>query len=296
MSSLRPGIDRSPLGPGEVLGRHLTGIRADLDPDPLFRRRLRGGVVNRFVAVHEGLERPATRRSDMGQLGRACLYASVALAVSVGGVMATARAAVPGDLLYPVKLEIEALRMRALPTEFHDDLILYALSERLHEMGRLADAADWDAVAALAPQIEAGYHQLAAIGMEEVLSDQGLQHRVEVLEMLRDRVPAPAQPAIDGRRGPAPEGDWRTSQGEAGGQGASEPGAPNKPNQAGMPAGPSEPAESPEAQGSAKATATPRPTPTGRPVSEPRPTPPVWTSHGAEQEPNEFRAQRDSED
>ena len=121
-------LSHASLTPDELVRRYVERVRADLEPDPLFRRRLRGIVSNQFVAAREGSAIPASRPSRMGRLGRACLYASFALGISVGGVMAASRAAIPGDLLYPVKLQIEALRMEALPAEYRDDLAILALS------------------------------------------------------------------------------------------------------------------------------------------------------------------------
>ncbi|HET6650783.1 MAG TPA: hypothetical protein VFH79_11580, partial [Candidatus Limnocylindria bacterium] len=189
-------LSHASLTPDELVRRYVERVRADLEPDPLFRRRLRGIVSNQFVAAREGSAIPASRPSRMGRLGRACLYVSFALGISVGGVMAASRAAIPGDLLYPVKLQIEALRMEALPPEYRDDLAILALSERIHEMGRLAESGDWTAVAALAPAVEAGYDQLEALGIGDTV-DGALETRMEVLGMLRDELPAQAQAVID---------------------------------------------------------------------------------------------------
>ena len=105
----RPG---SHVPPDEAMRRYVELVRRDIDPHPLFRRRLRGTVVNRFVAQREGsavARRP--RASRMGRLGRACLYASVATAISVGGVMAASESALPGGFFYPLKLSVEDMRL-----------------------------------------------------------------------------------------------------------------------------------------------------------------------------------------
>ncbi|MEO6295416.1 MAG: hypothetical protein ABIP01_01290, partial [Candidatus Limnocylindria bacterium] len=111
MSLFRDSLRPPPLASDAAVRRYLELIRAELEPDPLFRRRLRGEVVNRFVAAREGLEQPARRPSAMGKLGRAVLYSSFALAMSAGGVMAASQQALPGDVLYSLKLRIEALRL-----------------------------------------------------------------------------------------------------------------------------------------------------------------------------------------
>lgn len=128
----------------------LTRRARGLDPDPLFRRRLRGHLLNGFVASG------AQRRHElprMGRLGRASLYASVLLAASVSSVMALADQALPGDALYPLKRQIEALRFQVLPAHLHDDLSMAVLTERLDEMRRLADAEEWAAVTDVANEL-----------------------------------------------------------------------------------------------------------------------------------------------
>lgn len=136
----------------EEIEQWLAGRARGLDPDPLFRRRLRGQLLNGFVANREGRRRELRR---MGRLGRACLYASVLLAASVSGVMALSDQALPGDALYPLKRQIEALRFQVLPARLHDDLSMAVLTERVDEMRRLADAGDWTAVTEVADELRA---------------------------------------------------------------------------------------------------------------------------------------------
>ncbi len=97
MSLLRDSLRPPPLASDAAVRRYIELIRAELEPDPLFRRRLRGEVVNRFVAAREGLKQPAHRPSAMGRLGRAVLYSSFALAMSAGGVMAASQQALPSS-------------------------------------------------------------------------------------------------------------------------------------------------------------------------------------------------------
>jgi hypothetical protein len=190
-STLRP-----PPNPDELMHRYFDAEHAGLEPDPLFRRRLRGAVMNRYVAHREGLVASPERRSQMGALGRACLYASVALALSVGGTMAASRGAVPGDILYPVKLELEALRMQTFPERFHDDLVVYALTERIAEFGRLVQDGDWAHAAGLVPPIQDGYAAVAALDIELDGTDPA-PPSVAVLQALTERLPEPAQQTIE---------------------------------------------------------------------------------------------------
>lgn len=134
--------------------RHIRRIK----PDPLFQRRLRGQVMNRYVATREGMvaaTRPARLpRRRFSALGRGMLYASLLTAVSATAVGAAAQESLPGDLLYGVKLELETIRMELAPAAVRDDLAAMALDERLDEVEALAAAGRWaqldEAVAAVA--------------------------------------------------------------------------------------------------------------------------------------------------
>ncbi|HET7520527.1 MAG TPA: hypothetical protein VFK61_03190, partial [Candidatus Limnocylindria bacterium] len=142
--------------------RHLRRIQ----PDPLFRRRLRSMVVNRYVAAREGMvpvasERRASRQ--MGRLGRSVLYASVLTALGVSAVGAAAQDSLPGDGLYGVKLQLESIRTQIAPPGLHDDLAAMALDLRLGEVERLAAAGRWDQLDAAAARALAAEERLAAL-------------------------------------------------------------------------------------------------------------------------------------
>ena len=123
--------------------RHMRRIK----PDPLFQRRLRGQVMNRYVATREGMVAATAPRGlprrQMGLLGRGVLYASLLTAVSVTAVGAAAQESLPGDPLYGVKIELESIRMYLAPTDMRDDLARMALDERLDEVEALAAAGRW---------------------------------------------------------------------------------------------------------------------------------------------------------
>ena len=137
-----------PLDPiiASRIERHMQRIK----PDPLFQRRLRGQVVNRYVATREGMV-AATRpvrlpRRSLSVLGRGMLYASLLTAVSATAVGAAAQQSLPGDMLYGVKLELESIRMELAPASMRDDLAAMALDERLDEVEALAAAGRWSQV------------------------------------------------------------------------------------------------------------------------------------------------------
>ena len=153
------------LSPDEAMRLYVEFVGAHRHPDPLFRRRLRGTVVNRFVAEREGSAVPQSRRpSRMGRLGRACLYAAVATAMSVGGVMAAAESALPGGFLYPIKRGIEDTRLRIAPAHLRDDLLTASLAERIDEMSRLVQAGDTARAAELGDTLSATSDALASAG------------------------------------------------------------------------------------------------------------------------------------
>lgn len=189
-SSVRPP---SPIS-DETIERYLAVIRADLRPDPLFRRRLRGHVMNRYVAAREGLSGDGHRPvKDMGRLGRAVLYASFALALSVTGAMAASQQAIPGDAFYPLKLQIESLRVRIVPDHMLDDLAAHSLAERIAELDRLADAGEWAAVDAHVAAVEVAYRSVLALSPTSAATAENLELADEMME----RLPAPAQASLE---------------------------------------------------------------------------------------------------
>ena len=145
------------------LERHMQRIK----PDPLFQRRLRGQVVNRYVATREGMV-AATKplrlpRRSLSVLGRGMLYASLLTAVSATAVGAAAQGSLPGDVLYGVKLELETIRMELAPADMRDDLAAMALDERLDEVEALAAAGRWAEVDAAVAGVERAQVTLAAL-------------------------------------------------------------------------------------------------------------------------------------
>ena len=191
--------------PGEEAVRRYVAIHRDLEVDPLFRRRLRSTVMNRFVAQREGeaiAEGPRTRR--MGRLGRACLWATLATALSVGGVMAASDASVPGDLLYPLKRSIEEMRIEVAPAHRHDELALYALTERIDELSRLIEAGATSRATALASSIREAYARLAESSNGAAVGTDRIASQLTRLVAVLDRAPVGARRAIERAMGGAP--------------------------------------------------------------------------------------------
>jgi hypothetical protein len=251
----------------EAVERYLAAIRAELRPDPLFRRRLRGDVLNRYVAVREGMPGSVAERRSMGRLGRAVLYASFTLALSTTSVLAASQEALPGDLLYPLKRQVEHLRMEVLPTHLHHDLAAYELAERIEELARLTEMGDANGAAAMAAEVAADY---AAFVQEADAAGLISEDRyLTVLTALLERLPEPAQDAIQAviDRSPAHGSGSTPNHGSSGngngpgsnsstGAGAGVPGAPN-----GNGNGPDQPTA---VEPTPKPTKSPKPEPTPR--------------------------------
>jgi hypothetical protein len=185
-----------PPGDIELL---LRAVATAVDPDPFFRRRLRGVVLNEHVALREGVLRTAAPgRGVMGRLGRACLVTSVVVIGSLGAVGVAAQDALPGDPLHAVKLQIEALRQRVAPAEMRPELAAWALSERIEELERLVDAGRWTLARAAAAEVAASAEDLAAYDVEPTAADAArIDRQLTVLAGLVERVPEPARDAIE---------------------------------------------------------------------------------------------------
>ena len=290
MSLFNRALRPPPTLSDEAINRYLAALHAEVEPDPLFRRRLRSDVVNRFVAAREGIVTPVRSeigRRQMGLVGRACLYTSFTLGVSAASVLAASQEALPGEALYGLKQRIEELRWDVLPPQLHGELAAYALGERIEEMGRLADAGHLDLAIAMAPTIDRDYERLVALGhTDDAASAARIERHLLVLEGLLAKLPANAQAAVENviertpglgqgaDRGPIPGKAVRPASGAGGGPGA----GPNS---------------TPKPDPTAKPDPTPKPEPTVRPAATARPNPPpqpVQTPRGqssAQSEPSD---------
>jgi hypothetical protein len=61
MSLFNRALRPPPIASDDAIERYLVTLRSQVQPDPLFRRRLRSDVVNRFVAAPDP---PAAERSS----------------------------------------------------------------------------------------------------------------------------------------------------------------------------------------------------------------------------------------
>jgi hypothetical protein len=281
MSATTPPI-RTRTHPAEdAVRRYVDALRHDLEPDPLFRRRLRGTVMNRFVAEREGTAWPEPpRRHRMGALGRACLYGSLVTALSVSGVMAASDAAVPGDLLYPLKLSIEQTRAHVAPAHLQDELAVHVLAERIDELGRLAESGDLARATTLALSIGRTYEQLASTSAAADVDDERLQIHLSRLEAVLERVPDEARRAIERAMSVAPglqpdaaERDLHGTDGaRSSGNGAADGNGGRGTHPGDTETAVPERTPRPHRTGATDATAAPEPSASPRPSARPEPS------------------------
>jgi hypothetical protein len=200
--SILDGAMPRPAGPmDEAMERRLAALFSHVEPDPLFSRRMRSQAVNRFVAAREGIAVDVPDRSvtgAMGSLGRACLYASFVLGAGAASVLAASQEALPAEPLYGLKLRIEQVRMEILPGHLHEQLAINALTERIDEMARLADAGNAEGALALAPAVEASLQQVAEFQAtaDTVRVTDGVEQQLVVLDALIERLPEQARSAV----------------------------------------------------------------------------------------------------
>jgi len=276
MSLFTNPIRPAPIASDAAVRRYLDVIRREIEPDPLYRRRLRGEVVNRFVAQKRGMVLTGRRRTNrMGALGRACLYASFALAVSVTGVMAASDAAIPGDVLYPLKRGIEAMRLEVLPAQYRDELAAYALSERIGELSQLVEAGDLARASTLAGPIHDAYEQAVAESDDAGLLANRIDRQLAWLEQVASGLPEQARATIARAMAGAPE---LVQAWESAGPGLDdEPGTSGQGVGSGQGYGPGSNggrgADAPADDPSPEATPKPDPTPKADHTPKPEPTP-----------------------
>ena len=282
MSLFNRALRPPPILSDQAIERYLAAMRREMEPDPLFRRRLRSAAVNQFVAAREGIaspERTSMGRRQMGRVGRACLFASFTLGVSAASVMAASQEALPGDLLYPLKQHIEELRWSFVPVQLHEELAAYALGERIEEMARLAETGHLDLAIAMAPAVDREYDRLVALDQNhDAASAARIERHLLVLEGLLDKLPLTARAAVEAVIEKTPtigQGTDRPSNaGNAGGANPAAgvaPGGGSEPVATSTPEATPKPERTPKPDPTAKPDAAAAPDPTAKPSPSPRP-------------------------
>ena len=261
--------------PDDPVARLVARTTGRLRPDPAYQRRLRSQVVNQYVAMREGLVEAPARRREMGRLGRAVLYATFGVAFSVSAVAAASTSSLPGDALYPVKRQIEELRMTIAPSSVRPGLVAMALEERLSEVERLAAAGRWSLVADASEQADAAELRLVAMGGPLTKGEEAsLSRHVQVLTSLLASAPAAAQQGLQHAIAVS-SGNHGTSAGSQGGTLQGSQGSGSQGGHAGQPQG--QPAHSPKPTASPDASRSPHPTPSQ--PAPPEATPAAHPTH-----------------
>jgi len=183
--------------PDDPVARMVARTTGRLRPSSSYRRRLRGRIMNQYVAVREGLAPPTPRR-HMTPVGRAVLYAMVALALSVTAVGAASTSALPGDLLYPIKRQIEQIRIDIAPAWVRPTLVAEALDERISEVESLARDGRWNDVVAATGDVQAAADALEHLGVGIGPSQAAdLTQHANVLTGLLATAPTAAKPGLE---------------------------------------------------------------------------------------------------
>jgi hypothetical protein len=178
--------------------------------------------------------------------------------------MAVSQGAAPGDALYPLKLQIETLRLRALPEHLHDDLAAHALGERIHELGVLAEREDWSRATGHAAAVEEEYRHFVLASPVDGPSERYLVVLEALLKRLPERAAAAIEEVLDGVEAATDAGlpEHANGQGRgAGGGGTKGAGGQEGGQSDGRGSGGSDPSS---------AEPTPRPTPRGQLDPTPR--------------------------
>jgi hypothetical protein len=188
--------DQPPGLPDEETVGWLREAVLELDPDPLFRRRMRGRLLNGYVEVREGMRRPAPAPTGIGRIGRAVLYASLTMAVGATAVGAASRDALPGDPLYSVKMAIEHIRTDLAPASVQRQLAAASLDTRIEELARLAAKGNWALAAASAQEVAAELRRLETMGGAPSAEETEIEHRLSVLTAVLEKAPPAAREGL----------------------------------------------------------------------------------------------------
>jgi hypothetical protein len=240
--------------------------------DEDFRRRLRADLVNEAVALAE--ERRLRRATPWLRIAtwwtesplRPVVVAATLVAVLIAGAGTAAAGSIPGDPTFALKQAAEQVELAFAPTEEAKVQVLAAQAQRrLDELARTSDHLEKAPTASVA--YEAAVARFAAAVEALRAAEPGTKHdaveqvveaahdkHIEVLEVLKDRLPAPAQEKIER----AIEEHEKLS-----------PGKPERPRPSERPAGaPARPSETPRL----RATETPRGGRPSLPATTPTPT------------------------
>ena len=260
--------DRRDASVGDPIVRAIRREADGDEPDPHFKRRLRGALLSHHVAVREGYPLPVTP-AVMTPIGRGVLVASVLVAVGVTGVGAASQAAIPDDPLYGVKLRIEELRLVIAPVDLRDDLVAMGLDERINELQAAVANGRWHAAGEAATRVTQAEQRLDRLGGPPPAVAARLAQHLALLDGALASAPDGTRRQVNAQIAPA-----RAAIGTANGQGGG--GAAGRGGTAGGNGGSS------GTNGTDTPSASPKPgngNASRSPTSEPTPRPTPRASH-----------------
>lgn len=191
--------------------------RADFAPRPGFREASRTRLVKRLVPhqpapAMQPVPRSGHKRLPIFSRKLAMSWAIIlALVVSLlgAGTVYASGAALPGDMLYPVKLSVENVRLYIADDAGEVSLATEFLQTRLDEIQALIEADREDdlplVVEPFSDRIATATHSLVIVSQEDAERaaqlapslEQALSIHTEVLTALFETVPDQAKPAIE---------------------------------------------------------------------------------------------------
>ena len=192
-------------------------VREDFVQDPPAATIARAQAIFRQAHTKPPPQQPAragwleffrTKRRSLAYAGLTALLFALVLMFGQA-VVVSAGEAIPGDLLYPVKINVEALQVTLSMDKGNKVERLVVLAQnRIDEIAALKETERFNYIPATVTAYENAVRQAAtfldglgdedadrAVALGAEVSDD-LSHHIDVLTSLLDQVPEPAKPAI----------------------------------------------------------------------------------------------------
>lgn len=179
-------------------------------PDPRFRAAARARIIEQVtarerVSLLDGLR--GFWHGVLGSLRARPVFAAALIAVLVfsltgAGSVFAAQEAVPGELLYPLKLQVEDFRLAVAPDEVDEALYREFAAARVDEVAALIRQGRYDRVTPAVERLDDLLNHAAAAlerapeaGRAETIA--GLADSLAAVNALLDQVPEAARPGLE---------------------------------------------------------------------------------------------------
>jgi hypothetical protein len=130
------------------------------------------------------------------------LIVALVLSLVGGGTAYASLEAIPGDILYPVKIQIEDLQLTATQNQVNEDLYLQLAEERVEEVRALIDQGRYEDIPTAMTRLEHVVNRAAETlenapekGRPETIT--GFSSSLSMLAELLDQVPDAAKPGLE---------------------------------------------------------------------------------------------------